>query len=188
MCNNAIDNLDSTDYKIRTQSVVIIAPSSDLGTYADGSPVSYCDFENQFKGEIQRSKVPWEKNEPRVVGRTTINFVGFNFKKLPNAPEYQDPSGTRIADFRTNPVRFDNPKVLEINGVFRPEIRQFEDEYNECAESIDNETPDVDECDLGQVNLGFFVPDELRACFDDAPLVGMSVSYTHLTLPTILRV
>jgi len=173
MCNNAVENLDRTDYKVRTQSVVIIAPSSNLATYEDGNSVSYCDFENQFQGNVQKSKVPWEKNEPRVVGRTTINFVGFNFKKLPNAPEYIDAAGTRIADFRMNPdPNFDNPKVLEINGIYRPEIRQFEDEYNQCADSVDNGDPDIEECDLGNVGLGFFVPEELRACFDDTPLVA----------------
>ncbi len=173
MCNNAEESLDSTDYKIRKQSVVIIAPSSDLQTYEDGRAISYCDFDNQFRGQVQDAKVPWEKNEPRVVGRTSINFVGFNFNKLPNAPEYIDSSGTRVADFRTNPVEFDNPTVLVVNDFYTPEISRFESEYSECSESVEAGSPDSEVCDLGQFDHGFFVPEELSDCFDDGPLVDM---------------
>ena len=167
LCNSAEENLDQTNYKVKQFSVMVIAPASEEDTYGV-EQVSYCDFEHQFKGEVQGARVPWWKNEPRVVGVVPIDFIGFNFEDLDtrfvnNTPEYQDVHDHTIV------IKDDNPGLLELGANSKPQVEHFEDEYNNCEANMSS-NPDA--CKTLEVSDEIVLPDEISMCFDDSILLG----------------
>lgn len=160
MCNSATENLDRTNYKVRRYAVMVIAPGVEENTY-NGEQVSYCDFDNQFNKQPQNSRVPWFKNEPRVVGVVHVDFIGFNFEDLSTfpggTPRYQstESGGEEIVD--------SSPAFLELGAMFQTEVDEYEAEYQNCQANA-NSNPNA--CNI-EVNENIALPAEIANCFDD---------------------
>lgn len=188
LCNTAEGGpgrmLNSPDYEVTRVDVMVIAPSSDIGS---NGKATYCDFDALFSGDVQDSVVPVFDNDPRVVGKVRMDFVSYNFEDLDAkfAPSRTFPGGMVTPNYDDGQTEIidQNTTRADLGLNQFDNIKKFEAEYNECIESRDAGDPQA--CDNG-VEYGGAIsfPSEYEDCFDLSSMQGLADQLKDLSSNT----